>query len=99
MRKNVFWFDQMDVSKKGENPPKMDDLGVPLFLETPKLIDFWMNQKHDDIDGVSRGKLEILSTCFLILGALGVSPNGWWLSFFVSLKKSPTIKGDSKNPS
>ena len=31
------WYSKMDAENNGkpENPIKMDDLGVPLFLETP----------------------------------------------------------------
>ena len=37
----IWWFPKIGVPQNGwfimENPIKMDDLGVPLFLETPIL--------------------------------------------------------------
>ena len=49
-----------------ENPIKMDDLGVPLFLETPK----WIQQKSTQIVAVPRSKPLRLSGCKYLTRAL-----------------------------
>ena len=57
-----------------ENPIKMDDLGVPLFLETPKSNDnirFWVTEATTTT--TSRSFAQTLDESFVGLDGLGVA--------------------------